>query len=297
MLMNSMQIQCFLKAAETLNFTDAAASLHISQPAFSRNIAQLEREWNISLFLRSNKQKATELTLAGQAMYDGLKVITGQYESLLKSAQSICEGRAGALTIGLISSDRIDGRTLHVIDRFQEQYPQVELSLRRGNHSELLHRLWENTVDLAFCLEIDILDKPWINTEPLYSLDSVLILSAKHPLLAKESLSLSDFRDEVFLSVSSKESPALNSLLVVECRRSGFTPKVVEADNVSEQLLLLESGKGVAIGSINNMAAYNTNLTMVHLSDLKPMQLVIARNINNPNPCIQMFHSGYEPIE
>lgn len=295
--MNSMQIQCFLKASELLNFTEAAGELHISQPAFSRNIALLEREWDITLFLRSNKQKATQLTPAGQAMYDGLKVITNQYESLLKSAQSIHEGRAGALTVGLISSDRIDDRTLRVFDRFQEHYPEAELSLRRGNHSELLRWLYDSTVDLAFCLEIDILDKPWIATVPLYGLDSVLILSSKHSLLAKATLSLSDFRDEVFLNVSSKESPALNNLLVVECQKSGFMPKVVEAANISEQLLLLESGKGVAIGSINNTAAYNTNLTMVNLPDLKPMQLVIARNVNNPNPCITMFHSGYEPIE
>ena len=279
-----------------MNFTEAAGALHISQPAFSRNIALLEREWNIALFLRSNKQKATQLTPAGQAMYDGLKSIISQYESLLKFAQSIHKGRAGTLTVSLISSDRIDDRTLRVFDCFRDHCPEVELCLRRGNHSELLRWLYDYTVDLAFCLEIDIIDKPWIASEPLYCLDSVLILSSKHPLLAKDALSLSDFRNEMFLNVSSKESPALNKLLVVECQKSGFIPNVVEAANISEQLLLLESGKGIAISSLNNTAAYNTNLTMVHLPDLKPMQLVIARNVNNPNPCITMFHSCYGPI-
>ena len=53
--MNSMQIMCFLTAARCLNFTDSAAELFISQPAFSHNISTLEEEWGIELFVR-NKQ-------------------------------------------------------------------------------------------------------------------------------------------------------------------------------------------------------------------------------------------------
>jgi len=295
--MNSTQILCFLKAAELLNFTDAAAALHISQPAFSRNIALLESEWNISLFFRSNKQKSTQLTPAGKAMYDGLQEIIRQYENLLKTAQSIHSGHAGSLKIGLISSDRIDDRMLHVLDFFHDHYPEVELSLRRGSHSELIRWLYDNTVDFAFCLELEVQGKPWIQSVPLYPLDSVLILSSKHKLLSKDTLTLADFKDEVFINVSSRESPAINALLMVECQKVGFTPKVVEAENVSEQVLLLEAGKGVAIGSINNIACYNSNLTFVHLPELRPIQLVIAWNVSNPNPCAETFRSAYEPIE
>ena len=185
--MNSTQILCFLKAAELLNFTDAAAALHISQPAFSRNIALLESEWNVSLFFRSNKQKSTQLTPAGKAMYEGLQVIIQQYESLLKTAQSIHSGHAGSLKIGLISSDRIDDRMLRVLDFFHDHFPDVELALRRGSHSELVRWLYDNTVDLAFCLETEVADKPWVQSVPLYSIDSVLILSLKAQAL-KERL-------------------------------------------------------------------------------------------------------------
>jgi DNA-binding transcriptional LysR family regulator len=230
-------------------------------------------------------------------MYEGLQVIIQQYESLLKTAQSIHSGHAGSLKIGLISSDRIDDRMLRVLDFFHDHYPEVELSLRRGSHSELMRWLYDNTVDFAFCLELEVTDKSWIQSVPLYPLDSVLILSSKHKLLRKDSLTLADFKDEVFINVSSRESAALNGLLMVECEKAGFTPKVVEAENISEQMLLLESGKGVAIGSINNTACYNSNLTFVHLPELRPLQLVMAWNENNPNPCAETFRSVYEPIE
>lgn len=295
--MNSMQVLCFLKAAELLNFTEAAAALHISQPAFSRNIALLEEEWQVALFLRSNKQKATSLTPAGQEMYDGMTVLTDRYEVLLSSAQSIHAGKSGTLTVGLISSDRIDDRTLRALDRFQEANPRVELSLRRGNHSDLIRWLQDHTIDIAFCLEIDIADKPWISAAPFSSVDSVMLLSSTHPLLEKELLTLSDFRDEVFLNVSSKESPALNAMLATECEKAGFTPKTVDAANISEQLLYLESRRGVAIGSVNNTAGYNTSITMRQLPELRPMNIVVAHNVENQNPCTAVFYSGYEPIE
>jgi len=296
--MNSTQIQCFLKAAELLNFTDAAAALHISQPAFSRNIALLESEWGLTLFHRSNKQKATQLTPAGKAMYEGLLDLQEQFDKLLQSARSLSSGRAGALKVGLISSDRIDDRMLQVLDFFHEHYPDVDLSLHRGTHSELVRWLYDGTVDVAFCLEIEVKDKPWTKTIPLYSVDSVLILSAKHPLIEKKTaLSLADFKDEVFINVSSRESAALNRLLLEECRKAGFTPRAVEADNIAEQRLLLESGRGVAIGSVNNTVCFNSNLTALHLPELKPMQIVLAWNPDNSNPCIETFRSAYEPIE
>ena len=60
--MNSTQIRCFLIAAQNLNFTESAAELFISQPAFSHNIATLEEEWGIELFVRDKKRKDTLLT-------------------------------------------------------------------------------------------------------------------------------------------------------------------------------------------------------------------------------------------
>jgi DNA-binding transcriptional LysR family regulator len=66
--MNTTQVKCFLKAAENLNFTESAAELFISQPAFSHNISTLEDEWGIELFVRSNKRKDMTLTPAGAVM-------------------------------------------------------------------------------------------------------------------------------------------------------------------------------------------------------------------------------------
>lgn len=295
--MNSMQIQCFLKAAETLNFTESAAALHISQPAFSHNIATLEEEWGVELFVRSNKRKETQLTGAGAVMVAGMKNLQEQYESQLSKARSIQQGKSGTLRVGLIGADRIDERTLVLFDRFQEKYPNVDLLLRRGSHSELLQWLKNKTLDLSFSLKIDVMDKAWLDYLTLYSVESVLILNANHPLAGKAGATLADFREEIFLNISANESPVLNGLLKQECERAGFSPRVLDAPDINAQTLYLESGKGVAVGSVNNTAAFNPRMTMVQLRDLHPMELAVAWNRTNDNPCIPLFKTVYELIE
>ncbi len=295
--MNTMQIQCFLKAAQCLSFTESAAELHISQPAFSHNISALEDEWGMKLFIRDKKNKDTCLTTAGTAMYTGLTDMTEQFEFLLQKAKSIHAGKSGTLSIGLLSSDRIDERTLTLLDSFQSAHPDIDLSLHRGSHSELLQRLNDKSLDLVVMLMLDVANKPWLDYEELYSVESVMILTLNHPLAHKSDVSLSDFRNELFVNVSTRESPTINALLKQECQKVGFTPKTMDAPDVNAQILHLESGKGVAIGSVNNIAVFNSRIGIVHLPELNPMELVLAWNNSNTNPCIPVFVSSYELIE
>ena len=295
--MNTMQLQCFLIAAKRLSFTESAAELFISQPALSYNISVLEKEWCIELFNRDKKNKDTRLTPAGEVMYKGMLDLLDQFEHLLQKARSIQAGNSGTLVIGIISSDRIDDYSLKVIDNYKEMYPDVDLFLKRGSHGELVQWLYNNTVDLALALKIVVEDKPWLGMEKFQNVESVLILPKKHPLAERKNLSLKDFKDETFVSVSRNESSAINDLLKQECQKAGFIPKILEAPDINSQIMCLESGKGVSVCSVNNLATFNKHLTTLKLCDLKPMEMVIAFNRNNSNPCIGEFMASFEQAD
>ena len=68
--MNFSQIKCFLAAADCLSFTKAAERLYLSQPVLSRQIASMEDELGIELFIR--EKKSIRLTPAGEVMAEGL---------------------------------------------------------------------------------------------------------------------------------------------------------------------------------------------------------------------------------
>lgn len=81
--MNSVQLECFIAVAQTLNFSKAAKKLHISQPAISHQISSLESELNVSLFSRTNKN--VELThSAVQFMNDAIKILDIEREAKKK---------------------------------------------------------------------------------------------------------------------------------------------------------------------------------------------------------------------
>ena len=87
-----------MEAVKTLNFTVAAQNIHMTQPAFSRNIAAMEDELGFSLFLRS-KQSGLRVTPAGLAMYNGLVKLNTEYGMLREQAARINRGEEGELVI------------------------------------------------------------------------------------------------------------------------------------------------------------------------------------------------------
>lgn len=294
---NSTQLQCFLEGARCLNFTEAAENLHITQPAFSRNISSLEDEWGFHLFLRDNKRKGTRLTPAGAVMYEGMQRVRGQYAELLEQAKRIHAGKEGKLSLGFLDGERIDDMLLRMMDRFRKDYPDVDTVFKRGSYRQLVEWLQEGALDIAVTLLIDVEDKPWILYEKLYNPMSVLIAAADHPNVKRKKLGLYDFKDDTFIGLASRDSQALNALLDQECERAGFTPETLIAPDLKTQMLWLETGQGIAISSPNNLVTANKHLTTLKLKDLMPLQVVMAWNRENYNPSIARFYSCYDLIK
>lgn len=88
--MTDSKILSFLAAAKTLNFTKAAEQIHITQPVLSRQIAAMERELEVALFIRRNK--SVFLTPAGAVVAEGLSQLMTEYDRLIEKAREIQEG-------------------------------------------------------------------------------------------------------------------------------------------------------------------------------------------------------------
>lgn len=295
--MNTTQLQCFLEGARCLNFTKAAENLHITQPAFSRNISALEDEWGFHLFFRDNKRKGTRLTPAGAVMYDGMRKLETQYTDLLEQAKRIHLGKEGKLRLGFLDAERIDDRLLRMMDRFRKDVPAVDTLFKRGSYRQLVEWLRDGSLDIVITLFIDVADKPWIVYEELYSPMSVLITAADHVHVKRKNLNLNDFKDDTFIGLASRDSQALNALLDQECAKAGFTPKALIAPDLKTQMLWMETHQGIAITSPNNLVTANTHLAVLKLKDLMPLKVVMAWNKENYNPSIARFYSCYDLIK
>ncbi|MBN1964440.1 MAG: LysR family transcriptional regulator, partial [Anaerolineae bacterium] len=132
------ELQVFLVAAETENFSEAARLLQISQPAVSAHIQSLEQRLNTRLFDRVGRN--IKLNEVGEAFVPMVR-------NLLKEARRVEEFAAarqgaviGKLTIGCSSAC---GKYLlpRIMGRFLEQHPDVQITCHVGPRGEALERL------------------------------------------------------------------------------------------------------------------------------------------------------------
>ena len=91
--MNMIQMKYFITAAKCLNFTKAADKLFITQPALSRQIASMEAELNMQLFIRNNR--SVRLTPAAVVLLEGFEKIYNEYNVTVAKALNSFQGLSG----------------------------------------------------------------------------------------------------------------------------------------------------------------------------------------------------------
>jgi DNA-binding transcriptional LysR family regulator len=188
------QFRVFEAVASRLSFTQAAKALHLSQPAVSMQVKQMEEQVGLPLFEQIGKQ--IYLTEAGQEIYHYSRAI-GQ---LLSEAEEVINelkgSHRGKLTISVASTANYFVPTLLGI--FHKRFPGVTVSLDVTNREILMQQLEANEVDLVVMgqppKEMD-LEAGAFMENPL-----VVIAPPDHPLAKEKNIPMSRMEEEVFLT-------------------------------------------------------------------------------------------------
>ena len=143
-MINFLNLEYFLVAAEELNFTKAAKQLFISQQSLSNHISNMEKEFDVILFNRTNP---LTLTYAGQALKKRARQLLALKSETYRELADIKDFSIGRLTIGL---SHTRGRVIlpEILPIYQEQFPNIDLGLLEGNSTELDNGLLHGDVDL-----------------------------------------------------------------------------------------------------------------------------------------------------
>lgn len=188
------QLRVFTSVAHHLSFTQAARELHLSQPAVSMQVKQMEDQVGLPLFEQIGKQ--IYLTEAGKEIFHYSRVI----QSLLTEAEEVIDELKGAqrgrLTISVASTANYFVPTL--LGTFHQRYPDIAVSLDVTNRETLLQQLEENEVDLVVMgqppADMD-LEAGTFMENPL-----VVIAPPDHPLAQEKNIPMARMEDEVFLT-------------------------------------------------------------------------------------------------
>lgn len=141
--MDSRVLECFLRVAELGSINRAAADLHLSQPALSRQIAALEHEMHVQLFIRS--QGGVRLTEAGKLLSDRVRPLLRQF-AIIKA--QVGEQAAGQLAVGILPSWH-SVFTSTYLSTLLRDCPNVSLKVFENVSHILRDQLLAGALDLA----------------------------------------------------------------------------------------------------------------------------------------------------
>lgn len=287
--MNFSQIKCFLAAADCLNFTKAADRLYLSQPVLSRQIAAMEDELGIELFIR--EKKSVKLTPAGELMASGLKKLTFDYTSLLDKASALHKGLAGVLNIGMIEGQLFCSPYSDAMTAFHDAHPDVRVNLSSHSISGLIHALVNGDVDIGFAASFNVAGYDELDYMEVGTAKTYLVVPRSHPLAEKENLTIDDFKDDIFLTLPPNESQQIN--------RTGSSGRfrTLEAPSIGALALWLEAGYGIFPLNINHSLRNNPNLVFKDIPGLGESTEVVAWNKDNKNPLVKLFTEKFETLK
>lgn len=194
-MLSPYQLQVFLTAAETLNFSRAAEKLGLSQPSITQHIHQLESRLGVPLFIRKGRKMA--LSEAGMALVPLARQILLVHSRAEELMQSLRGEIIGHLTIGCSTTP---GKYMLpiILGRFMAQHPRVQATVHVTPRAMALEMLRKGEVDFAFSSSFDELDRH-IEFRPFYHEPVLLIAPLDHPWAAQGEVSLDDLLGECFI--------------------------------------------------------------------------------------------------
>lgn len=249
-MINFLNLEYFLAAAEELNFTRAAKKLYISQQSLSSHISNMEKEFDVLLF---NRTTPLTLTYAGKALKNRARQLINIKEETYRELADIKDFSVGQLTIG-VSHTR--GRIIlpEVLPSYKERFPNIELKLVEGNSSMLAGELLHGDIDLL----IDMLP---IRAEQV---ETVPICEEEILLAVPDQVLIRTFPDR-YEEISQRLSRHMDLTLLQDCpflllhegnrirtiademfEEAQIAPDIVlETENIETVLALAAKGMGI----------------------------------------------------
>ena len=139
------QLRVFTEVARQLSFAKAARALHLTPPAVTMQVKDLEAQIGLPLFERNGRQ--VSLTTPGEYMLVYARKLLSVLKDAEDAAARLKRAEAGTLAIGMVSTAKYFLPRL--LAEFRVEHPGVEIRLSEGNREELVRLLQANEVDIA----------------------------------------------------------------------------------------------------------------------------------------------------
>ena len=219
----------------------AAEQLHLTQSALSHQIKALENYYGTALFLRSTKP--LRLTAVGAKLLELAQRVLPEVDAIDHQLRQFAQGNQGRLYIAIECHACFEW-LIPVLNRYRQQWPEVEIDIRLGLGFEPIAALQRGEVDVV--ISSDPQDDVTLCFEPLFEYEAQLALAHDHPLANKKYIVPEDLANQTLVTypVERKRLDVFTRFL----QPAQIEPaEVRQAELTSIILLLVATLKGVAV--------------------------------------------------
>lgn len=265
--MADRRLQVFYTVAKLLSFTKAAETLHMTQPAVTFQVRQLEEHFNTRLFDRTHNR--VTLTEAGRKSYEYAEEIFELYAEMENSVKELTGDVSGILTLGA-STTIAEYMLPNLLSGFTKEYPDIQLRLKVSNTEGIVSMIENSMIDLG------IVEGPVTNKNLLVEVcrvdHLVVILPTEHELANKQSISMDELLHFPF--VIREEGSGTRDVIMDYVTKMGLDKNnlniCLELGSPESIKGAVEAGMGVSIVS-NATIQKEVQLNLLKKVDLDPL--------------------------
>ena len=214
------QIRYFLAVCETLNFTRAAETCHVSQPSLTRAVKGLEEELGGPLFRRERNN--THLTGLGEMMRPHLTQVLIETDAAKERAKSFAKLDDVELKLGMMCTIG-PRRFVPFLQAFRERHPKVNLIVKDGSSGELQERLAQGELDVAVYGQPEEIDERF-HARRLYDERFVVGVGPGHPFEKQNAVRCADLHQQAYVNR-------------VQCEYFGHAGKIFRAQGARTRIV------------------------------------------------------------
>jgi len=200
MRLNFNLLSTFLAVAENASFREASTQVHLSLPAVSMQIKQLEERLGVSLFHRTTRR--VELTPEGEKLMISARKAMAELDVAFEQIQRVADLHQGNLSFACVPT--VAGTRLPaLLTRFAQDFPGIMVKVREMTQPDLLAAVRKREVDFGIGLQPD--PGGDFESRPLFDDEYVAVFPADHPFSGKRAISLKELAKARLLALGASQ--------------------------------------------------------------------------------------------
>lgn len=204
---NLLKYRAFVQTVESGSFTKAAKELNYAQSSVSKMIADLEKEWGVTLLER--KRKGLYLTSSGEQILPYVRTVLQDFQKLEGYIDQLHGVQTGTVRIGTFASVAINWLP-NIFAEFQRDYPGIDCEMFLGDYEEVEQWIEEGRVDCGF---IRMPSTTKLDTILLKEDPYKVVLPMGHPLAALEKIDIKKLDKQPFFLLEQGGKTEVTELL------------------------------------------------------------------------------------